>query len=294
MLDALANGLRDVRRKPLVGEHLHLDPFLEAMLRSRISRRVLAEHHINLANGRPGYIGIICTDLSLADAIDFAAGRCKQVCQETFGAAPDVLVSGDINLRVPYIPAHLDYMLYELLKNGARAVTERHLKRQATGGGAIGARMPPLHVRICGGEDDVTIRISDQGGGIPPQFMKKVWEFGWTDLDPGGPPGSNEDLRREGLGLDSGPASFWAGASEAAAVPGGGRYRMAGLGFGLPLSKLYATYFGGDLRLVSMPGCVILCPKLQISTSALLLWLMRIFACIYTCLMVILVLGFWA
>ena len=28
----------------------------------------------------------------------------------------------------------------------------------------------------------------------------------------------------------------------------------AGLGFGLPLSRLYARYFGGDLRLVNMPG----------------------------------------
>lgn len=35
---------------------------------------------------------------------------------------------------------------------------------------------------------------------------------------------------------------------------GAARYRMAGLGFGLPLSRLYARYFGGELKLVSMPG----------------------------------------
>ncbi len=29
---------------------------------------------------------------------------------------------------------------------------------------------------------------------------------------------------------------------------------MAGLGFGLPLSRLHARYFGGDLRLVNLPG----------------------------------------
>ena len=37
--------------------NLQLDGFLENMLRSRISRRVMAEQHINLTHQRPGYIG---------------------------------------------------------------------------------------------------------------------------------------------------------------------------------------------------------------------------------------------
>lgn len=37
---------------------------------------------------------------------------------------------------------------------------------------------------------------------------------------------------------------------------GTGEYRapLAGFGYGLPLSRLYARYFGGDLRLLSMEG----------------------------------------
>jgi hypothetical protein len=34
----------------------------------------------------------------------------------------------------------------------------------------------------------------------------------------------------------------------------GGRMKMAGLGFGLPLSRLYAQYFGGSLDLKVLPG----------------------------------------
>lgn len=42
----------------------------------------------------------------------------------------------------------------------------------------------------------------------------------------------------------------------ACAVPAPRPPPAAGLGFGLPLSRLYARYFGGDLRLVNMPGWV--------------------------------------
>ena len=52
MLDALATGLREVRSKPVVGELLAMDAFLQNMLRSRITRRVLAEQHINIVNTR--------------------------------------------------------------------------------------------------------------------------------------------------------------------------------------------------------------------------------------------------
>lgn len=48
MLDALASGLRECSSKPLVGGQLRMDAFLDSMLRSRISRRVIAEQHLNL------------------------------------------------------------------------------------------------------------------------------------------------------------------------------------------------------------------------------------------------------
>lgn len=55
--------------------------------------------------------GIVCTQLNLADAVDFAATRCKQAFIEHYGVAPDVTLSGDTHLTIPYVPAHLDYML---------------------------------------------------------------------------------------------------------------------------------------------------------------------------------------
>jgi hypothetical protein len=48
-------------------------------------------------------------------------GVAVQVCSETYGLAPEVVVSGDMSARVPYLTSHLDYMVYELLKNSMRA-----------------------------------------------------------------------------------------------------------------------------------------------------------------------------
>ena len=79
MLDALAAGFKECKLKPIVGPKLQLDAFLDGMLRSRISRRIMAEQHICLASSRPGFIGIICAEMSLPDAVRFAAQRTKQV-----------------------------------------------------------------------------------------------------------------------------------------------------------------------------------------------------------------------
>lgn len=50
------------------------------MLRSRISRRVIAEHHLQLSSPkRPGYIGIIGIDLSVWEAVEFAVQKTRHV-----------------------------------------------------------------------------------------------------------------------------------------------------------------------------------------------------------------------
>ena len=55
------------------------------MLRSRISRRVIAEQHIHLAQRRPGFIGVIATDFSLREAVEHAAQRTQQARARCIG-----------------------------------------------------------------------------------------------------------------------------------------------------------------------------------------------------------------
>ena len=53
---------------------------------------------------------------------------------------------------MPYIPTHLDYMLFELFKNSMRAVVNTFGSRS----------LPAIHVAICPAPTSVTLRISDQ------------------------------------------------------------------------------------------------------------------------------------
>lgn len=315
LLDELAAGLVECRAKRLVGPALQLDHFLDAMLRSRISRRVMAEQHLHIANARPGYIGSIATALDVPDAVQFAGQRAVQVCSETYGLAPEVVVSGDMSARLPYLTSHLDYMVYELLKNSMRAVVERHRKAKYT---TRSKTLPPIVARVCSGGSHLTIRISDQGGGIPQQHLNHVWSYGFTTSPTGQPEldsqlagssngssGSSSwhqsgpqqvlvpgvpatDPSAQGLptpssdsssGAASGNSSSGSSGDSAAFDQGAAadahlvqtaaafgnllssvsvasqqRYSLAGLGFGLPMSRLYARYFGGDLCLVNLPG----------------------------------------
>lgn len=73
-------------------------------------------------------------------------------------------------------------------------------------------------------------RISDQGGGIAPEELSKVWQYGYTTID-------HEDSSNLRGTSDLDP--IWATQPENVA-----QYRMGGLGFGLPMSRLYAEYFG--------------------------------------------------
>jgi pyruvate dehydrogenase kinase 2/3/4 len=74
-------------------------------------------------------------------------------------------------------PPHTDYIMLELLKNSMRATVDWH---------GVDADFPPVRVVIADGDDneDVIIKVSDEGGGIPRSNMKKIWSYLFTTADP--------------------------------------------------------------------------------------------------------------
>ena len=77
------------------------------------------------------------------------------------------------------------------------------------------------------------IKISDEGGGIPRSNMKRIWSYLFTTADPA---------------IQEGMVAFNENVDHSVDSP------LAGLGYGLPISRSYARYFGGDLSIMSMEG----------------------------------------
>ncbi len=150
----------------------------------------------------------------------------KYMCTRQHGDAPEVTLHGRLDLTFAYVSEHVHYILLELLKNSMRATAEFHGTDD----------MPPIRIVIADGEDneDVVIKVSDEGGGIPRSHISRIWSYLFTTADP--------EIQRGFVDL-SHPASDFDTASP-----------LAGLGYGLPISRAYARYFGGDLSIMSMEG----------------------------------------
>lgn len=232
MVTTIANGIMEL--KQIRGSDA-VDPavqsFLDRFYMSRIGIRILIGQHIALnapnlstqqQQQQPDYVGIICTRTNISEIAQDAIDNARFICEDHYGLfqAPEVKLYGPSDLHFMYLPSHLHHMLFELLKNSLRAVVETY--------GLEVDEYPPIKVIIAEGKEDITIKISDEGGGIPRSSIGKIWTYMYTTaktpmLDP----------------------NFNASDFKAP---------MAGFGYGLPLSRLYARYFGGDLRLISMEG----------------------------------------
>ncbi|KAJ3043283.1 hypothetical protein HDV00_005286 [Rhizophlyctis rosea] len=208
-----------------------IQSFLDRFYMSRIGIRMLIGQHISLhrASLNPSstprdHVGIICTKTNLLEIAQDAVEAAREVCQAHFGlfGSPEVTFYGKTDVQFMYVPSHLHHMLFELLKNSLRAVVERY--------GIDVDEWPEIKVVVAEGNEDITIKISDEGGGIPRSGMPLIWTYMYTT-------GENPMLQESGNG---GKSDFLA--------------PLAGYGYGLPLTRLYARYFGGDLELISMEG----------------------------------------
>lgn len=135
-------------------------------------------------------------------------------------------------------------MLFELLKNSLRAVVERFGVENEND-------FPPIKVIVVEGKEDITIKISDEGGGIPRSEMGLVWTYMYTtaqseDLGELAPPSGQTrmpyrpDKRPRATPLTS-MLSFRFFIVDPDFNDSDFKAPMAGFGYGLPLARLVSS-----------------------------------------------------
>lgn len=81
------------------------------------------------------------------------------------------------------------------------------------------------------------IKVSDEGGGIKRSNMSRIWSYLFTTANPSIVAGMLSSAAEDQNVRDFDVTS-----------------PLAGLGYGLPISRNYCRYFGGDLIIMSMEG----------------------------------------
>uniref|UniRef100_A0AAY4AUM2 Protein-serine/threonine kinase n=1 Tax=Denticeps clupeoides TaxID=299321 RepID=A0AAY4AUM2_9TELE len=223
VVPTMAQGVIEYKEKfgfdPFVSSNIQY--FLDRFYTNRISFRMLINQHTLLFGNdtnpaHPKHIGSIDPTCSVADVVRDAYENAKMLCHQYYLAAPELKIE-EFHAKAPekpihavYVPSHLFHMLFELFKNSMRATVEHHEGREEG--------LPPVKAKVTLGKEDLSIKISDRGGGVPLRKIDRLFNYMYSTA----PTPSLEPSR----------------AAPLCDFP----------------SPLYARYFQGDLKLYSMEG----------------------------------------
>ena len=121
-----------------------VDLFLARMLRSQISREVLAKQHMALwamqsadsdaVMDRPLHstIGMVDTNLHVKQSVENGANEARASVARQFGWSeddpriPEIQFDGDLDARFPYLPTHLEFIVQQLLRVAMQSTVRFH------------------------------------------------------------------------------------------------------------------------------------------------------------------------
>ncbi|CAH2352648.1 [Pyruvate dehydrogenase (acetyl-transferring)] kinase 1, mitochondrial [[Candida] railenensis] len=243
-LPGLSKGFQEV-------SHLiHLDQikqFLDNHLVERIRMRLVAHQHIQLtetiSNGGSGYEvggrynGVIKL-LNISEIIRNNAEHVNDLFLMKYDQSVPIKIDNNLypdnfwakkdlaksknntnsdDIIFPYIEYHLDYILTELFKNSFRA----HIENQVSDPVQITISVSQHSSESSDPPSYLEIRIRDKGKGIPKHIIGNMFDYSFTTYD------SGEGDSYKTLNVP----------------PGLGGNTVAGMGYGLPLSKNYIQVF---------------------------------------------------
>lgn len=230
-VETMAHGVMEMKERHETDRitNNQVQYFLDRFYMMRISIRMLINQHLLMfgseLNKHRRFVGSIDPNCNVLEILEDAYEDAKYLCEHYYSAAPGITYktygASKDKIEFVYVPSHLYHILFELMKNAMRAVVETHGHSHT---------LPPIDVVVSAGQENVTVKISDLGGGIPRSEMEFVFQYTYTTA-----------RSRDGTKFEP-------------PEPATTNAPLAGYGYGLPLSRLYAKYFNGDLLLTSVEG----------------------------------------
>ncbi|XP_063228794.1 pyruvate dehydrogenase (acetyl-transferring) kinase, mitochondrial isoform X2 [Bacillus rossius redtenbacheri] len=249
VIPTMAQGVLELKESHEVNQQTEgsIQYFLDRFYMSRISIRMLINQHTllfgkKISNSNSRHIGSIDPQCDVLDVVQDAYENARFLCDQYYLSSPELVVQqhadGDSDpaspIRIVYVPSHLYHILFELFKNSMRAVMEYHSATE---------QYPAIEVRLVKGKEDICVKVSDRGGGIPRSHTDQLFNYMFSTAPQ--PPKTDSHT-----------------------VP------LAGYGYGLPIARVYARYLHGDLALLSCEGygtdCIVYLKALSNEANELL------------------------
>ncbi|XP_010764061.1 pyruvate dehydrogenase (acetyl-transferring) kinase isozyme 3, mitochondrial [Notothenia coriiceps] len=182
VVPTMAAGVIEYKEKfgfdPFISSNIQY--FLDRFYTNRISFRMLINQHTLLFGNdtnpaHPKHIGSIDPTCSVAEVVTDAYDTARMLCEKYYLAAPKLKIE-EFNMKAPdkpiqavYVPSHLFHMLFELFKNSMRATVELHEDNEEG--------LPPVKAKVTLGKEDLSVKISDRGGGVPLRKIDRLFNY---------------------------------------------------------------------------------------------------------------------
>lgn len=191
------------------GSFNKLNNAIDQFYTNRFGVRLLIDQYINYDNPNKNFTGVINTRTSPLEILEDAVEDSINISKYNYSDYPEININALSNPKLNYIPSHLYYVFFELIKNSIRATMENNKE--------------PVEI-ILSGEKDIVIKISDKGKGIKYSDLDRIWFYSYTSVK----------------------ENFYNSNQTFEKIP------MAGMGFGLPVSRATIKFLGGDIKLMSV------------------------------------------
>lgn len=213
-----------------------LDSVNRSMIMYNFVSRMFLNSDLEVVKGEKRCkVGMVDLEINLENVVRNAVHEAKQICNDHYGDCPDtelVITSESKMFRFPFMSTTIRYIILELMKNAFRATVESHMKRNSMGIVTCDD-MPPVRVLINlqEGLEHACICVSDEGKGMTEEALDMAMAYSYTSV------------AKPAMSIEEGGVN-----SSAEPSP------LAGYGYGLPMSRVYAQSLGGDLMLQTMEG----------------------------------------